>query len=946
MLNVQCPECKYGLKLAKPKSGKFAPTCKSCKNRFQLLIKQMPDGSFKFKTAAFPTGNGQTKKQPDPSRKKRNIGKSDLAEQQSPNNLPSQNPDSSALLDQTQAKAAKTKISPQVSQTVQSDLSATAAEPQQAANLDATQAQSHTTGNTDFVIQGGAAPSSEIRLKDGQAVSSRRIGPYRLVKLLGEGGMGSVFLANQTTLDRLVALKVVRPHLASRPSLVARFTREAYAAAQLVHPNVVQIYDMGDYKGDCYFSMELVDGVSLSDLIRKQKKLDPEQAARYILHAARGLQCAHNAGMVHRDIKPANLLVNKDGVVKVADLGLVKVSDLEEIKGDVDQAAALSASTDLTQFGSAVGTPYYMSPEQAKNAVEVDHRADIYSLGCTLYVLLTGKRPFEGKSFQEVVSKHTAAPLVIPSKLVERVPESLSRIVAKMMAKQPADRYQDASELIGELEEFLGLPSAKAFTPSENDADSIEASAKAFNASPLLKLRGILPLGLFAASILIGLVMMFFSWRWATGFLLLPLVAATSYFVLSGMRDKGVLFEKSKEVLFRAGILAWIKFGFAAFLLIVSSFLIGAFFQWLVLAIVGVGLGAGLYFGIDLPIKGSRKEPLKKAKHLVRKMRLKGMDESTIQMFVAKYCGKHWEEFFEHLFSYTAKRKIRDELKQSELGKKKPRFRGWRDNAFDKLDARIESWDSDGERKHLQKVEEAGLVAQGVNADEAKEQASQMAMALVDHGDSIRVAALQKKLLELDPQVQRIKQRQRVKAMLEEARSGKYKKERSSFEKLAPVLNTFLGSFSRFLLGVILIFGCLIWAKQNGLLNKIATSTVNANINNSIDNQSASDIAGQSLSAVRSSLAAETESLNFPILGGMFYNFNPLAAGLILLASTIIFGWRMSIFALPAAFITMFGQSLGIPELIPLGINHVHITSILIGLGMFSLGVVFGRRES
>ncbi len=226
------------------------------------------------------------------------------------------------------------------------------------------------------------------------------LGGYHILRKLGQGGMGSVYLARQMSLDRNVAVKVLSPALAEDAGFVARFTREAYAAAQLAHHNVVQVYDIGEDAGRHFYSMEFVEGQTLSGLVAKDGKLDPEAAVGYTLQAARGLKFAHDQGLIHRDVKPENLLLNTQGIVKVADLGLVKKRGLSEIPGGNLAAGAKGTSKleqaqsiNSTGFDMSMGTPAYMAPEQARDAAHVDGRADIYSLGCTLYDLLTGRPP-------------------------------------------------------------------------------------------------------------------------------------------------------------------------------------------------------------------------------------------------------------------------------------------------------------------------------------------------------------------------------------------------------------------------------------------------------------------------------------------------------------------------------------------------------------------------
>ena len=255
------------------------------------------------------------------------------------------------------------------------------------------------------------------------------LGGYKVIKQLGRGGMGAVYLARQSSLNREVALKVMAAQWARDPTFLARFTREAYAAAQLVHHNIVQIYDFGAENDLNYFSMEYVDGQTLADLIKTDGMVPPEVAVSHILQAARGLKVAHDHGMIHRDVKPENLLINRYGIVKLADLGLVKVAggaivDSPAADGDAPPAGTPASESNelqlplhVTRVSAAMGTPSYMAPEQARDAASVGPAADIYSLGCTLYALVTGRPPFQGKTALELITKHAVEPVVPPGKL-------------------------------------------------------------------------------------------------------------------------------------------------------------------------------------------------------------------------------------------------------------------------------------------------------------------------------------------------------------------------------------------------------------------------------------------------------------------------------------------------------------------------------------------------
>jgi serine/threonine protein kinase len=260
------------------------------------------------------------------------------------------------------------------------------------------------------------------------------LGKYKLIELLGRGGMGSVFLAEHTTMNRRVALKVVPRHVSSDRASLDRFFAEARAIAALDHPNIVQAYSV-DCECDRHFIvMEYVDGLDLERMVEAEGPLDFARAADYIHQAADGLAHAHARSMVHCDIKPSNLLVNQQGVVKILDMGLAR------LKGDDAEPAGRPEE-------HALGTVDYLAPEQALGTSEFDHRADIYSLGCTLYYLLTGHPPFpEGTLPQRIVKHQTQEPRSI---LEERpdAPRELVAVCRKMMAKRPDERFQSAEEV-------------------------------------------------------------------------------------------------------------------------------------------------------------------------------------------------------------------------------------------------------------------------------------------------------------------------------------------------------------------------------------------------------------------------------------------------------------------------------------------------------------------
>jgi serine/threonine-protein kinase len=282
----------------------------------------------------------------------------------------------------------------------------------------------------------GARATSRLRR---QFPDARQLGQYRVRQLIGAGAMGEVYLAEHQLLKRPCALKLIRPDSVGDPKALARFEREVRLTATLSHPNTVEIYDYGRTSdGAYYYIMEYLPGLSLEELVERHGPLPPGRAVYLLRQVCQAVREAHAVGLIHRDIKPSNIIAARrgglDDVAKLLDFGLAR-------------PAATAPAAELSAEGQILGTPLFMSPEQARGDRELDQRSDVYSLGAVAYHLLTGRPPFSGAGGMAVLVAHARDPVVPPSLIRTGIPEDLERVVLRCLAKNAADRFADAEGL-------------------------------------------------------------------------------------------------------------------------------------------------------------------------------------------------------------------------------------------------------------------------------------------------------------------------------------------------------------------------------------------------------------------------------------------------------------------------------------------------------------------
>ena len=709
---------------------------------------------------------------------------------------------------------------------------------------------------------------------------------FRIEGVIGHGGMGSVYLARQLSLDRPVALKVMSRAWIGDPVFVARFMREAYAAAQLSHPNVVQIYDIGELGDTRYFSMEYVPGQSLLDVVKERGRLEPDVAVGYSLQAARGLQHAHDRGIIHRDIKPDNLLLDTHGTVKVADLGLVKTSDLSKAQDRLFEGPLSSDSglhtlpQDMTGVRMALGTPAYMAPEQCRDASAVDHRADIYSLGCTLYALVTGQQPFAAASAVGLMSKHAYEPLVPPEELVPRLPKEISAVIQRMMAKHPGDRFGSMDDVIRTLELWLGVIATGQFVPRESQIVEVETLALQFRTAPTAIVRERIVGGFVSGGALAAVLLAFFGHTaWAFGCAGLVVQAALAYFVLSGWSRKTDLARRTRRFAQGSSYGDWLVAAgavglFAAFLWM--SQLLGV---WVGFGLLGIAAALALWSGFDRKLEAERFPILKATDELIRRLRHSGIAADEIRGFIAKYSGRHWEEYFEASFGFEAKLAARTQLLRGGSAGPREKFAAWREPLLHLL-SHVEAMRKRiGDCELLERMECDRLVASGVPKRIARERAG----IADDMGRAIASADT-------------VRHRE---------------------DRFGTAIEWLVGRWVRIVLSALLLAACFGWVAQNDLIRFTE----------------------------RSEALAEATALRVDILPESWTAWCDTAnvgwGGLLLLTSLFYRGQRSAALALLGTGIAVFGHRLGIRTVEPIRDTHV---AMMLGTAIALLGFRLGRR--
>lgn len=1021
---ISCPHCQHSLSIKDPRPGKYKPKCSGCGEPLVIVVEagdppivkiggsrsRPPVGGL---DVTLPPGGIESQETTSPIRPTL-IG-AEHTTGQVPSTSTNINPTSFGATIEHEAVTGLSKGSetgeetlmhtafPKAGPGASRDFSMNQQTMDSASGPPASIASSSSSGTSN--------PLSGSTSSIGSAIGIQRLGGYRILKELGAGGMGSVYLAKQISLDRACALKTIQAKWAQNPRVIARFIREAYAAAQLTHHNVVQIYDLGVDGNINFFSMELVSGGSLDDQLKTKGKLPPKLAATLILQASRGLKFAHDHGMVHRDIKPANLMMTADGMVKVADMGLVKTQGTDELSAadaDVQSLVLASARSQVTAIGSSMGTPAYMSPEQSADATSVDKRADIYSLGCTFYALLTGKPPFEGNTMLEVITKHRVEKIVRPERIISGLPSVLGDMIEKMTAKKPEDRYQDLEELIIELEVYLELredtigakiqhhpgdvdevsrsqsnagsdaPSSKAVNavsilPPEQAAQ-LHSASKKFNSSPLLLARRFAPMAWYGLCGLMCILSLLFSalaglsligegaksvatqasnamqrlgsqdpsatalpsavpattqpteskaaklfasmvsqLKTGLGYALALLIGPIAAIGFAGLEGRSPLALRWRASLVAGGMIEWGYWIFGSLVALLAVYYLGFWFPLLMAILIGSAAGAAYYFGIEKLLAKSRKPAIDQAQAILKQLRLRGGDEANIREVVADCPGTNWEEFYETLFGYDMMRAMRTRLQQIKRPGLKT-FRPRRDKFIDQWEQKLVDARRQKDEKILCNAEKAEMVANGISDSEAGKRAGAMAASMVDAASETRQTMQDIAAGKLTDQAAFAK-RQRIKQMLTEARTGKVSTREVRSRSLERMFSQLLGGKFRFACAALMLLASGMWLQTNQKAlesywqqaKTTALSTVDTLKNTTLDSkglESATQVISNATEQAKTAIVKLEPKTWKSVWGGLVNEKNILLvtlAGLLMLASVLVYGWKISFVAIPIA---------------------------------------------
>ncbi|HMO26870.1 MAG TPA: serine/threonine-protein kinase, partial [Tepidisphaeraceae bacterium] len=693
---------------------------------------------------------------------------------------------------------------------------------------------------------------------------------------------------------------------------------------------------------------------------------------------------AHSRGVLHRDLKPANIMVGAFGEVQVMDWGLARALPLAGVEG----VTPVEGLRDATEQGRGMGTYAYMPPEQAQDAAHVDQRADVYSLGCTLYHLVTGRPPYSGRTAMEVITKHQREPLTPPDAVVDDVPRSLSSIIQKMLAKKPEQRMQTMREVIVSLEDFLGIATAGPFTPKEEHVRTMEFASRSFAESTWANLRPKLFIAFFVLCGF-GAVIPWFMDASETfklgvsgavvGFAVLTTLA---YQITLGLFDRTPIFDRIRQYVFGAGLLDWLIWliGGATIVLVLNAF--GLLWWWIGAGIVAIGVAQAFYWVVDRQAKSDRRSAVVQADHLLKQMRERGLEENTLRQFVAKHGGEMWEAFFEAMFGYDAKIAARRAGWGKERGRERSRWGAWREPIIDWFDEKIRLRRERREAKMLARAEAKALQSKGIHEQLAMKQAMKNAERYVQRAGKLRRTSERKlyaaplpaaappgrdagkgpdKPAETaapgkpDADATLVKSAPPGKTILDEEDDEHEPRKRESYfrRRYGGPLDMLLGAQVRFFLATIILACFAVWFQQNRGQQALEETVDTVNARRVIEGgtdvrgtiERAGDVGQEAIESMRERVGSQP--LRLPLVPERFSK--PLGgwhaglAGMLMLLSCFFSGKTLAVFVLLSAGTALYAHQPWFPVVGQMLHDGKPGIAAAAAVGLWLFGVIFFR---
>ncbi|WP_337173240.1 protein kinase [Paludisphaera sp.] len=795
----------------------------------------------------------------------------------------------------------------------------------------------------------------------------RLLGGCLVLKLLGHGPRGKSLLARPLSLAGRVVLKVISADRGRDAVFVERFLREALATAQLDSPHLIPIVALGRDRSSVYTAVEYVPGASLAEELARRGKIDPRAAAAWILQAARGLAEAHAQGIWHRDVKPENLRLTPDGLVVVDDLGLETTPSLAAAENARERASSKgprgkgrTAAEDAPATAAppirraAVGSPAYMAPEQARDALIIDGRADVYALGCTFHHLVTGRPPSAGATAAEMIEGRQDEELVPPREFVPDIPPALNDAIVTMTRRAPEERYPSMNVVIDVLEGALGQRRARATADEEAYRAAIVEAATILRDAPAARLRSRILLavgGAWLALLLLLLAMRAFRPMVVVGgfgLLTASALAAAS----RSLRPSGLV-ALLRELFLGHGVRSWIVGGIVS-LVLLGMAVYGGFLGSIIFLGICVGaLIAGFHYYVERPYLADRDAAVETVREPLRRLRRAGLDERGLRDALILAAGPGWEALFAAVFGERALAAERLRALDDPTAPSAESRRWWSGRLERLLSGLVQMRRDARLRRLFQEVEEARFEAEGLNLMTARRLSWRVSRALIAAAAEWRDEQAALRGGRRAPGSSGPTITQQLRDAIEDPErviQGRHDGPGPMAQRLEALTGRVFGRLPRLILGGLLLAVLGYWMHSHEVVT--ADQVAEAAVQISRAARAAAENADpDALRDVRVDIAVDPAQVARPLgdewVPGPFRAIpaaNVGAAGLLLLVSLAFRSMGVGLAAYLAALVALFGPALGLSFTWLAPRLSEPTQAMIAGAVVLALGVLLGRR--